>query len=108
MKKVLVEDIENHTVLARDVCGSSGNILLGKGTSMTVSMGRRLKNWGVLFVYVEGKEEHEARKNEPHVSAEEIRKQLEEKFVDVLQSRAMHAILDAVCDFRLNRDSLQE
>ncbi len=62
MRKVSVENIDPDMVLARDVASTSGNVLLGKGTALTPAMGRRLKNWGIFFVYIEGEEESEERR----------------------------------------------
>lgn len=105
MKKIFVENIENGMLLARDVCGSSGNALLGKGIELTVTMGRRLKNWGVSFVYVEGEEEHKEEEPSVEVSPEEVRKQLEGKFADVLNNPIMQELFTAVYNFKCHKNS---
>ena len=103
MKKVSVENIEAGMVLSKDVASTSGNVLLGKGTALNPAMGRRLKNWGIFFVYIEGEEESEAQEETATISPEEVKKQLEEKFSGVLDSLVMKKILDAVYEFRINK-----
>ncbi len=100
MKKILVENIEDGMVLAREVYGSSGSALLNKGTKLTVTMGRRLKNWGISFVCIEGKEEHKEKKPSIEVSPEEIREQLQVKFADVMDDPTMQKLFNAVYTFK--------
>jgi hypothetical protein len=100
MKKILVENVEDGMILARDVHGSSGSALLNKGTRLTMTMGRRLKNWGVPFVCIEGKEEHQEEKPAIEISPEEIRQHLEEKFADVLDKPVMQELFNAVYTFK--------
>lgn len=105
MKKILVENITDGMVLARDVYGTSGSALLNKGTKLTVTMGRRLKNWGVPFVCIEGEEEHEEEKPLIEISPEEIRKQLEEKFADVMQDATMQELFQTIFTFKTQSSS---
>jgi hypothetical protein len=101
MKKVPVENIEDAMVLARDVSATSGNILLGKGTKLNTAMGRRLKNWGIFIVYVEGEEEATNAVEADGQSSEEIHQKLEEKFSSVMSNPAMQKIFDVVYQFRV-------
>ncbi len=87
-------------ILARDVFGSSGSALLNKGTRLTMTMGRRLKNWGVPFVSIEGEEEHQEEKTAIEISPEEIRLQLEKKFADVSVNPVMQELFNAVYTFK--------
>ena len=105
MKKILVENIKDGMVLAREVYGSSGSALLNKGTKLTVTMGRRLKNWGIPFVCIEGEEEHQEEKPAIEISPEEIREQLEEKFVDVMNDPTMQKLFNAVYSFKTQNSS---
>ena len=100
MKKILVENIEDGMVLAREVYGASGSALLNKGTKLTVTMGRRLKNWGIPFVCIEGEEEHQEEKPAIEISPEKIREQLEEKFIDVRNDPTMQKLFNAVFTFK--------
>lgn len=105
MKKTLVENIKDGMVLAREVYGASGSALLNKGTKLTVTMGRRLKNWGIPFVCIEGEEEHKEEKPAIEISPEEIREQLEEKFVDVMGDPTMQKLFNAVYSFKTQSSS---
>jgi hypothetical protein len=103
MRKIAVEKIEDNMVLARDVSSTSGNVLLGKGTALTETMGRRLKNWSIFFVYIEGEEESLEQQQTVEVSAEEVRDLLEKKFSGHLDDPIMQKLFNAVFEFSLNR-----
>lgn len=100
MKKIIVDEIENGMILAKDVNGASGNALLGKGTTLSATMGRRLKNWGIPFVYIDGEEENLEEATEDGVSPEEIKSILTERFKGVLTTPRMADIFDAVYQFK--------
>ncbi len=100
MKKISVSDVENDMILDRDVRGSSGNILVNKGTKLTAAMGRRLKNWGVASVFIEGEEEIVEKEESVEVSSSDIREQLEIKFADYLDNPKMKELLTAVYNFK--------
>jgi hypothetical protein len=103
MKKISVDAIESEMVLAREVCGSSGNILLAKGTPLNPSIGRRLKNWGIPFVLIEGDEVAEETQSVPGVSPEELKSQLTAKFSNVINNPIMKQIFAAVFQFRIQK-----
>ena len=105
MKRVLIENISDKMVLAKEVCGTSGSILLATGTVLTSSMGHRLKNWGVQFVYVEGEEESPQQGSVATVSPEEIRALLENKFSKVIGSEIMKKIFAAVYKFKIQHNT---
>jgi len=88
MRKVSVENIDPDMVLARDVASTSGNVLLGKGTALTPAMGRRLKNWGIFFVYIEGEEESEEQAAAVEISPD---------------SPIMEKIFNAVFEFKISK-----
>ncbi len=104
MKKILVENIEDGMVLARDVYGSSGSALLNKGTQLSVAMGRRLKNWGVPFVSIEGEEEQKEETPSIKISPDDVRQQLEEKFADVKDNWVMQELFTAVFNLKTHRN----
>ncbi len=104
MKKVPVEKIEKGMVLARDIRTGSGNILLGSDSNLTPAMGRRLRNWGVSFVYVQGEEESTKEYHEESPAPHEIRKHLEHKFSDVKQDPFMQQIFNAVYRYRIGKE----
>ena len=104
MKKIFVEKIEDGMFLARDVCGTSGSALLAKGTKLTETMGRRLKNWGVTYVCIEGEEEQKQEKPILEISPEQVKEQLESKFVDVIDNPIMKTLLLAVYNFKTRQN----
>ena len=89
--------------LGRDVCGPSGNILLGKGTVISQAMGRRLKNWAIVSVYVDGDEESAQADESPSVSPSEIRTRLEAKFSQCMNNAIMQQIFTAVYQYRIQK-----
>ena len=100
MKKIPVENVENNMILAGDVCGPSGNVLLGKGTKLTPTIGRRLKNWGISFVEIEGQEEEKKEEPVNEESQEEFVNKLRVKFSDVMQNPIMKEIFNAIVEFK--------
>ncbi len=105
MKKVVVENVADKMVLAKDVCGTSGSVLLAKGTILTTAMGRRLKNWGVQFVHFEGEDDSPDEGNTITVSPEEVRERLEKKFSKVMGSEIMKKVFAAVYKFKIQQNS---
>jgi hypothetical protein len=106
MKKIQVETIVDEMVLAKDVCGPSGNVLLAAGTKLTPSLGRRLKNWGVYFVTIQSDDNPASAENAPRISSEEIRKKLADKFSDALNDTLMKKIFDAVLSYKIQKGAL--
>ena len=100
MRKVQTDNIdpEGHTVVL-DVLGPSGNILLGKGASVTPALGRRLRNWGVDFVFVEGEDDSE--ESVKAKSPAEIKSELYDLFLGTLDNARMRLIFNAVCEHKL-------
>lgn len=103
MKRILIENISEKMALAKEVTGTSGNVLLAKGIILTPSMAHRLKNWGVSFVYVEGENDLQETSNDTSVSPAEIREHLESKFSNVIGSEIMKKIFAAVYSFKLQQ-----
>ena len=103
MKKIPVSDIQDGMVLSREICGSSGNILLGKGVKLSTAMGRRLTNWGIPFVYVEGEEESPEKKKEVEVLPDELKNQLMLKFSNVMNNPIMKKLFVTVYQYRLQK-----
>jgi hypothetical protein len=103
MKKVMVENIVDSMVLAKDVCRTSGNILLGAGTKLTSSMGRRLKNWDIHFVHIESEDEPTPQENTPRISQEEITVMLKNKFSNVMDSQLMKKIFAAAAQYKIQK-----
>ena len=89
MKKIVVDQIEDGMVLNRELCGPAGNVLLSKGTTLTAALGRRLRNWGISMVYVEGEEESAQQQNEVSISPEELKGQMTQIFSNVIDNPIM-------------------
>jgi hypothetical protein len=104
MKRISVEHIEDGMILSKDVCGPSGNILLSAGTQISAAIGRRLKNWGILLVSVEGEEPDQQSDETERISPEDLKKHLEYKFEGRLNNPVMEKIFNAVYDFRLQKN----
>lgn len=105
MKKIAVEKIEDGMVLSRRVCNSSGNILVSKGVSLTAALGRRLKNWGIHYVYIEGEEQSTEESNIVSSSPEELKTHLLSKFSSVMENPIMENLFVAVYQYRLQKNS---
>ncbi len=103
MKKIQVENIADAMILAKDVCGPSGNVLLGAGTKLTPSLGRRLKNWGIFFVNVQSDDAPARADDVPHVSKEEIQNNLSRRFSTVMDNKLMKKIFDAVLSYKIQK-----
>lgn len=103
MKKIPVASIEDSMVVARDICGSNGNILITKGTPLSAAMGRRLESWGVSSVYVEGEEETTEEADIERESPEELKNHLIEKFISVIDKPLMKKIFNAVFEYRRSK-----
>ncbi|MDG5814355.1 hypothetical protein QA601_04650 [Chitinispirillales bacterium ANBcel5] len=101
MKKIQVEHIENGQCLAREVCAASGNTLLTKGQTLTPWMARRLKNWGISYVYIEGEQESKTEHNPHSLSApNEIKAELLDIFNGTLNNPIMKTIFAAAYQYR--------
>jgi hypothetical protein len=103
MKKIQVETIADAMVLAKDVSGPSGNVLLAAGTKLTPSLGRRLKTWGIYFVTIQSDDDPASADSAPRISNEEIQKKLAETFSDVMNDAMMRKIFDAVLNYKIQK-----
>jgi hypothetical protein len=102
MKKIIVDNVEDGMILGREVCGASGNVLLSKGTQLSAALGRRLVNWGISHIYVEGEEDSEQTQDTVSVSPETLKNTLMEKFSIVIDNPIMKKIFVAVYQYRLH------
>jgi hypothetical protein len=104
MRKITADQIEDGMVLAREVCGPSGNILLNKGTILSSAMGRRLTNWGIPAVFVEGEEKVVTAEAIPELTPEELKSKLMKKFSNCSEHPLMKKIFVAVYQFTLQAE----
>ena len=101
MKKINVDEIAEGMILAKEVHGRGGNVLLSKGLVLNGFLGRRLKNWDIAFVYIEGEDEGSLQEDKITVPPEEIRKILEEKFGSRINNSIMKQIFAAVYQHKI-------
>ncbi len=104
MKKIPVDQTQDGMILFRDICGPSGNILLSKGTVITSALGRRLKNWGIATIVIEGEEESTTEQKEVSVSSDELKTQMQAVFADVIDKPIMKKIFIAAYQYRLHKN----
>ena len=105
MKKIPVDKIENGMILGRELCGISGNVLVSKGTQLSTALGRRLKNWGITVVFIEGEEESPQEENLVTISPENLKNDLMKKFSNVIDKPFMKEIFVTVYQHRLQKNS---
>ena len=103
MKKITSDLVEDGMILAREVCGASGNILLDRGTVLSSAMGRRLTNWGIPSVFIEGEEEAMAAQTGPDLTPEELKSNLMTKFSRCSEHPLMKKIFVAVYQYKLQK-----
>lgn len=101
MKKIQSELVEDGMILAREVCGPSGNILVNKGSTLSAALGRRLANWGIPSVFIEGVEEIAEAEAAAGPTPEELKSQVMNKFSRCAENPLMKKILVAAYQFRL-------
>jgi hypothetical protein len=99
MKKITSDKVEDGMILGREVCGASGNILLNKGTTLTSAMGRRLTNWGISTVYIEGEEEAVAAETTIRLTPQEVKSNLMKKFSNCDEHPLMKKLFVAVYQY---------
>jgi len=104
MKKIPVDQAQDGMILFRDICGPTGNILLSKGTVVTSALGRRLKNWGIATIVIDGEEESTTEQKEVSVSAEELKTQMQAVFSGVIDNQIMKKIFIAAYQYRLHKN----
>jgi hypothetical protein len=103
VKKISVEKITESVVLAREVVGVSGNVLLNKGVTVSPSLGRRLKNWGITVIHIEGEDETKEEREAASVSPDQLKEALEKKFSSVIDNKIMKKVFAAVLEYRIQK-----
>jgi len=103
MRKTATDRITLGDVIAADVTSPSGNVLMGKGAAITPAMGRRLRNWGITYVYIEGEEGRGGSVESKARTAVETKSELYDMFFGTLDSANMRKIFDAVCNHKIRR-----
>ena len=103
MRKIATDQITLGDVIAADVTSQSGNVLMNKGAAITPAMGRRLRNWGIAYVYIEGEEGRGGSAGSRVRSAVETKSELYDIFFGTLDSAKMRKIFDAVCNYKIRQ-----
>ncbi len=99
MITVDLEEYKPGMVLAKSVYSRQDVLLLKEGTELTERKVWILKSWGIIRVSVEGEQDEDIESNQRKESKamETIKKELKEKFLDVLHDPVMEEIMNAAC-----------
>ena len=99
MLTVDLEEYKPGMILAESVYSRQDVLLLKKGTELTERKVWILKSWGISKVLVEGEqfEDVNSDKSKESKAMETIRKELKEKFSDVLGDPVMEEIMNVAC-----------
>ncbi|GBU23097.1 hypothetical protein R80B4_03013 [Fibrobacteres bacterium R8-0-B4] len=103
MRKTATDRISLGDVIAIDVTSPSGNVLMNKGAAITPAMGRRLRNWGIAYVYIEGEAGRSGSAVSRGRSAIETKSELYDMFFGTLDSANMKKLFDAVCNYKIKQ-----
>jgi len=103
MRRVSTDTIVGGSVIAADVCSPAGQVLLNKGAPITPSMGKRLRNWGIAHVFIEGVDDTEQDIVAEAISPVRIKSGLYSMFLGTLDNPHMTKIFNAVCEHRLRK-----
>jgi hypothetical protein len=103
MRKVSTDRIEPGYIAAADVAGPLGNVFLGKGSPVTPALGRRLRNWGITHVYVEGEDDPGKSVKAKAPSPIDVKGDLYDIFVDTLDNPRMRKVFNAVCEHKIRK-----
>ncbi len=104
MKKITVDKIEDGMILGREICGASGNVLVSKGSPLSVALGRRLANWGIGTIIVEGEEDSHFEENSVSISPEKLKDDLMDKFTNVIHKPIMKKLFVAIYQYRVHKN----
>ncbi len=99
MISVDLEEYKPGMILAESVYSRQDVLLLKEGTELSERKVWILKSWGVNKVSVEGEqvEDINSEKRKESKAMETIKKELEEKFSDVLEDPVMEEIMNIAC-----------
>lgn len=90
MPKITIDQIQEGMVVTENICGHSGQVLLGAGVELTEKHLRVLKTWGINVVSVEGDESEGENETELISLPESLIKEVEE----MVKPRFRHSNLD--------------
>jgi hypothetical protein len=99
MITVDLEEYKPGMILAESVYSRQDVLLLKEGTELTERKVWILKSWGISKVSVEGEQDENINSDKIKESKamETIKKELKEKFSDVLEDPVMEEIMNVAC-----------
>jgi hypothetical protein len=99
MITVDLEEYKLGMILAESVYSRQDVLLLKEGTELTERKVWILKSWGISKVSVEGEQDEDINSDKIKESKamETIKKELKEKFLDVLEDPVMEEIMNVAC-----------
>ena len=99
MITVDLEEYKQGMILAESVYSRQDVLLLKKGTELTERKVWILKSWGISKDSVEGEQDEDINsdKRKESKAMETIKKELKEKFSDVLENPVMEEIMNVAC-----------
>ncbi len=99
MITVDLEEYKPGMVLVESVYSRQDVLLLKEGTELTERKVWILKSWGISKVSVEGEQDEDINSDKIKESKamETIKKELKEKFSDVLEDPVMEEIMNVAC-----------
>jgi hypothetical protein len=102
--RVLVNQIEDGMILAEDLRGPSGNILLQAGMELRKSLARRLQAWGIVEVSICEQGDLQAPAEGSAMPIEDLEPHLRLLFQEGLELPTMQMIFQATLDFRSHQN----
>ena len=99
MITVDLEEYKPGMILAESVYSRQDVLLLKEGTELTERKVWILKSWGISKVSVEGEQDEDINSDKIKESKamETIKKELKEKFSDVIEDPVMEEIMNVAC-----------
>ena len=103
MEMVDIDDVEEGSVLIKEVLNEQGDPLLKKGSMLTENLINKLKSLGVLGVYIDNAESNDRPDEIPPEVSDQL-EELEYKFSDVKDNAIMEELLGAVKEYLIEKD----
>ena len=109
MISVDLEEYKPGMILAESVYSRQDVLLLKEGTELSERKVWILKSWGISRVSVKGEQDEDVKldKRKESKAMETIKKELKEKFSDVLQDPVMEEIMNAAIKL-IEKDNYEE
>ena len=99
MKRISTTEIKDDMVLAEDLAGPNGNIILPKGVKLKASLSPRLSGWGINDIAIESADEEGSEDTE---IVENIEERLRPLFIKGLDTEISQTLLKTLVQVREN------